>query len=180
MFEDELLKLRFRCGSRDALCRIYQKYQDYLLTLAMALLNNVDSAEDAVHDVFVSFAKSADNFRLRGSLRSYLATCVINRARDEIRKDRRRPAATSQAASLAAHSDGPDQQLIFDEQSHLLATALAALPHEQREVVVLHVRAGMRFREIAKLQACSVNTVQGRYRYGLNKLRSLLDGMVEK
>ena len=85
MIEDELLKLRFKSGSKEALQRIYEKYLNFLLTLAMALLNDAGLAEDVVHDVFVSFAKSAEDFKLRGSLKSYLSTCVCNRARDQIR-----------------------------------------------------------------------------------------------
>jgi len=37
MMEDALLLLRFKCGSKDALCRIYQKYKNTLLKLALAL-----------------------------------------------------------------------------------------------------------------------------------------------
>ena len=85
MIEDELLKWRFKCGSREALSRIYEKYLNSLLTLAMALLNDTGAAEDVVHDVFVSFAKSSESFKLRGSVKSYLGTCVINRARDQMR-----------------------------------------------------------------------------------------------
>ena len=85
MIEDELLKWKFKCGSKDALRRIYEKYLDYLLTLTMALVNDAGAAEDVVHDVFVTFAKSAEQFKLAGSLKSYLATAVCNRARDQIR-----------------------------------------------------------------------------------------------
>ena len=74
MFEDELLKLRFKAGSIDALQRIYQKYRDYLLTLAMAMSNDGATAEDIVHDVFVSLTQSRSKFQLRGNLRAYLAT----------------------------------------------------------------------------------------------------------
>jgi len=38
----------------------------------------------------------------------------------------------------------------------------------------------MKFRDIAKLQQVSINTVQGRYRYGLNRLRSTLNGEAEE
>jgi DNA-directed RNA polymerase specialized sigma24 family protein len=48
------------------------------------------------------------------------------------------------------------------------------LPFEQREVVLLHLRHGMKFREIARHQNVSQSTVQGRYRYGIDKLRSLM------
>jgi RNA polymerase sigma-70 factor (ECF subfamily) len=49
------------------------------------------------------------------------------------------------------------------------------LSHEQREVIVLHIHGRMRFRVIAKSLGISVNTVKGRYRYGINRLRSVLD-----
>ncbi len=54
-FEDKVLIWRFKCGSKDALRLIYEKYEDHLLTLATALLNNVSDAEDVVQDVFVRF-----------------------------------------------------------------------------------------------------------------------------
>ena len=98
MLEDELLKLRFLCGSSSALAQIYRKYADRLLTLAIALLRDVNAAEDVVHDVFVKFAAANGSFRLRGSLRSYLATCVANRARDVLR---RRRSAKSRAEASA-------------------------------------------------------------------------------
>ena len=60
MLEDKLLVLKCRRGSRDAMCRIYEKYKDYLLTLAKGLLSEQAAAEDVVHDVFVSFAESAE------------------------------------------------------------------------------------------------------------------------
>ena len=82
MLEDKLLIRRFKRGSESAFNRIYKKYKNYLLTLATALLYDVSAAEDVVHDVFVSFAKSMEDFELTGSLKRYLAVCVTNRARN--------------------------------------------------------------------------------------------------
>ena len=86
MLEDKILVFRFNRGSKDALRRIYEKYKDDSLGLAVALLNDISLAEDVVHDVFVSFAQSAGTFNLTGSLKSYLSACVANRARDRNRK----------------------------------------------------------------------------------------------
>ncbi len=58
MLEDKLLIWKFKCGSSEALCRIYRKYGDYLLALATALLEDVNTAEDVVHDVFCKFIES--------------------------------------------------------------------------------------------------------------------------
>jgi RNA polymerase sigma-70 factor (ECF subfamily) len=52
--------------------------------------------------------------------------------------------------------------------------ALAALPREQREVIVLKIWNGLTFEAIGRLFDLSPNTVAGRYRYGLNKLRGWL------
>jgi RNA polymerase sigma-70 factor (ECF subfamily) len=179
MIEDEVLKWRFKHGSRDALRRIYEKYRDYLLTLAIALLNDVNAAEDVLHDVFVAFVVSSENFKLRGSLKAYLATCVINRARDYARSNRRHPVGLHEGAFIGLGPNGPAQLVICNEESEQLNSAIAQLPYEQREAVSLHLIAGMKFREIAQLQSVTVNTIKGRYRYGLNKLRSLLNSEVK-
>lgn len=180
MIEDELLKWKFKCGSKEALSRIYEKYLNNLLTLAMALLNDAGAAEDVVHDVFVSFAKSTENFKLRGSLKSYLATCVINRARDRIRTNQRQSTRPVKIDLISSEANKPDQSVIYSEESQRLNHAIAQLPGLQREVIILRLKGEMKFKEIARLQGVSVSTIQGRYRYGLNKLRSILDGEVEK
>ncbi|MHC4890844.1 MAG: sigma factor-like helix-turn-helix DNA-binding protein, partial [Planctomycetota bacterium] len=54
------------------------------------------------------------------------------------------------------------------------------LPYAQRELIILHLQSKMRFRQIAKSKGVSANTIQSRYRYGLNKLRSILDGELRR
>jgi RNA polymerase sigma-70 factor (ECF subfamily) len=176
--EDELLKWRFRCGSREALARIYEKYVHLLLSVALGLLNDPHEAEDVVQDVFVSFARSAGGFGIKGSLKAYLATCVVNRARDQARRARVRLRHLSRPAADAPSGSGADHSLLYSERCERLSRALAELPYEQREVVVLKVKQEMTLKQIAKLQGVSVGTVHGRYRYGMEKLRALLDGEV--
>jgi RNA polymerase sigma-70 factor (ECF subfamily) len=52
--------------------------------------------------------------------------------------------------------------------------ALEQMPYEQREVVLLHVHGAMKFKAISQLQNVSINTVQSRYRYAVEKLRVVL------
>ena len=179
MLEDEKLKWQFKCGSPQALTRIYEKYVDTMLTLAMGLLNDAAEAEDVVQDVFVSFAKSANGFTLRGNLKAYLTTAVVNRVRDRIRRQRCRSTTRNAEAPIASEARGPEEQLIFTEYAGRLSAALDGLPQEQREAVVLRLKTNMKFKDIAKLQGISVNTVLGRYRYALKKLRSSFNDEVE-
>jgi len=180
MLDDEVLKWKFRRGNREALARIYEKYLDSMLTLAAGLLNDVTEAEDVVHDVFVSFARTAPGFHLRGSLSGYLATSVVNRVRDRRRRRCRLAAISDKRIEPVRESASPDETVIFTEQAGRLSRIVGELPQEQREVVLLRLTADMKFRDIAKLQQVSINTVQGRYRYGLDRLRSMLNGEVDE
>ncbi|MHC4212562.1 MAG: RNA polymerase sigma factor [Planctomycetota bacterium] len=175
MIEDKLLVWKLRLGSSDALRRIYQKYKDNLLRLAVALSNDVNLAEDAVHEVFLNVAQSPQKLRVDGNLKAFLATCVANRIRNINKAGRLRVASNlDDAESVPSNLARPQQWIIENEQTQAINNAIAELPPEQREVVVLHLQGEMTFREIMKLQGVSINTVQSRYRYGLDKLRSLL------
>jgi len=180
MIEDRLLIWKFKCGSKDALRRIYEKYSGFLLTLATALLNDVSTAEDVVHDFFVSFAQSPGKLRLNGSFKWYLATCVTNRARDRLRARHLKTTDLDQADSICSDTSEPQSAAVCNEELQQLRVAMERLPYEQREVVLLHTKGTMKFRQIARLQNVSIKTVQSRYRYGLNKLRSLLNSEIEK
>jgi RNA polymerase sigma-70 factor (ECF subfamily) len=178
MLEDKLLILKFNRGNREALRSIYEKYKDDLVTLAAALLIDIASAEDVVHDVFVGFIKSSRKFRMTGSLKCYLATCVANNARNRNKTGRRHQNLETGAAMPNANQ--PDAAAMFSEELSRLSLALGQLPYEQREVLLLHSYSGMKFKAIAQQQDVSINTVQGRYRYALDKLRSMLNGEVDK
>jgi len=181
MLEDKLLIWKFNRGDLVALRGVYEKYKDDLVTLAAALLTDVSSAEDVVHDVFVSFIESSRKFRLTGSLKGYLATCVANNARNRNKAQRRRDGAVpDETSSTGSESRNPEFAALFGEELCRLSEALGQLPYEQREVLILHSYSGMKFRAIAKQQRVSINTVQGRYRYALDKLRSMLNGEVRK
>jgi RNA polymerase sigma factor (sigma-70 family) len=178
MIEDKLLIWRFKRGNPEALCRIYEKYENYLLTLATGLLNRRPDAEDVVHDVFVSFAQSAEKLNFGGNLKGYLSVCVANQARDLIRARKLRSCVDICNISVKGPDAPQENSAMVREELNRLNLSLAQLPDEQRETVVLHLKGDMTFRHIAQIQNVSVNTVQGRYRYGMDKLRSLMNGEV--
>jgi RNA polymerase sigma-70 factor (ECF subfamily) len=82
------------------------------------------------------------------------------------------------AELITSDSQRAECWILRNEELENLNNALAELPYEQREIVILHVHGGMKFKAIAKSQNVSINTVQSRYRYGIEKLRSLLNGEV--
>ena len=177
--EDRLLILRCKRGCNKSLTRIYGKYRQDMLFLAMALLNDAALAEDVVHDVFVNFVEGIPTFRLTGQLKGYLLTCVANRARNSNKTKRPQGLAPGQLEAVDHRSPNPLDRLIGNEQLKNLAAALEQLPFDQRETVVLHLYGGLTLRALARQLGHSANTVKSRYRYGLSKLRRLLNGEIE-
>ena len=178
--EDKLLVFRCKRGSPDALGRIYEKYKTDMLVLAMALLNDTSAAEDVMHDVFVSFVQTIEKFQLTGSLKGYLLTCVANRARNANKTKLRQSIASNPADPVSSGSDEPPRSIICNEELQQLGDAMAQLPYDQREAIMLHFQAGMTFRTIGKSLGISANTVKSRYRYGLDRLRTIFDNEAKK
>ncbi|HWF05383.1 MAG TPA: sigma-70 family RNA polymerase sigma factor [Candidatus Angelobacter sp.] len=143
----------------------YQRHGPALLAYAIGLLGNRASAEDALHQVFLSLLSKADR---PAEATPYLFKAVRNRALNSRRSGAR-------MVSLDDH----DQQWLVKPQGMMEAgieveRALRDLPPEQREVVLMRVWGEMTFDEIAGVLDVSQNTVASRYRYALGKLREIL------
>ncbi len=167
---------RLKQGDTEALREIYLAHKDGLLTLAYSLVHDMNTAEDILHDVFVSFAGAAGGLKLRTNLRRYLTTSVLNRARDGFRRKKVRADRTETNGPTESTSAAPEEAAVLAEETQRLTAALAKLPAEQREVVTLRLNTGLRFKDIARMQETSLPTVQARYRYGIEKLRALVPG----
>jgi RNA polymerase sigma-70 factor, ECF subfamily len=178
MLDDAILIWRLKRGRVDALREIYDKYKAGLLKVAVSLTGDVGVSEDVVQDVFVKLAESGDRIGIQGSLKNYLFTCTVNRIRSLRRHDLCCRKSSLEGDDEVSGRPGPDHWAILNEQMQHLQAAMAQLPSEQREAVALHFEAGLGFRQVARIQGTSVHTSHGRYRYGIEKLRQLLNGEV--
>lgn len=179
MSQDGRILKQLQKGNKDALRQLYEKYSDVMKSVAISLVRDIHSAEDCLHDAFVDFAGSVPSLRIHGNLRSYLISCVANKARDLLRKNAKLSDVDPLQIQPVTDADEPGNQLIADEGARQVFDALAKLPGEQREVFILHVQGDLTFREIAETLGESINTVQSRYRYGMEKLKSLLNSEFE-
>lgn len=161
-------------GDADALREVYHLHKHDLLTVATAILCDLHAAEDCVHDVFAQFAAGVKDVAVDRNLRGYLMRCVANRAKNMIKQRRVRRSERLAQAEERQSSESPTGRLIATERSLQVFQAMVQLPVEQREIITLHLHAEMTFREIALQLGLSINTVQSRYRYGIEKLRTLL------
>ena len=179
--KDKLLIWKLRYGNKDALCGIYDKYRDDLVRIAAGLLNDISTAEDIVQEVFLMLVRSADKYEIRKSLKAYLTTCVANKVRNLNRaKSTQKSVCVDDVEPAVSNIKTPYKCVECDEEFQHLYEALTELPYEQKEAVILRIQGRMKFKEIARLQGTSIKTTLSRYNYGLNKLRSMLNGEVEK
>ena len=123
-------------------------------------------AEDVVQDVFLRLARQR---RQPDNAKAWLFRCVRNAAINVLRSQRRRRRHEQRrAAERASWFVSRGDELIDAEAAQ---AALAELPAEQREVIVLRIWAGLTLREAGEVVGQPVSTVFSRYRAGLAGLR---------
>lgn len=159
-------------GENGAWRQVYLKYKDDLLTVARSLVSDIDIAEDCLQEVFVRLASNGCN--IRSNLKAYLLSSVVNQARTQLRRRNAQSNCQVNMSMLGRDSADPSNALAENDEIEAVTRALEKLPLEQREVVVLHLHGDMKFRRIASMLGVSINTVQSRYRYGMERLRQLL------
>jgi RNA polymerase sigma-70 factor, ECF subfamily len=148
--------------------QLYEAKAALLLLYGRALGLSHNEAEDVLHETFVALLRAP---RPPNQPEHYCLRSFRNRALNYRRTVWRR--LTRELESKRWFERSPAREPA--EQAAL--RALAALPRDQREVIVLKIWHRHTFQEIALLLELSPNTVAGRYRYGLAKLKSCLKGI---
>jgi len=138
-----------------------------MFAILQASLYSRHDAEDVLQAVFVRIARNRRHLAEARSLDAYIYTITRHELAGFLRDRRRRPVHDTWLETAEADNDRTD---LIDQ----MQTALAQLPPAQREIVVLRVYRDKTFREIAESLKLSMNTVASRYRYGMEKLRTLL------
>ncbi|HEX8151428.1 MAG TPA: sigma-70 family RNA polymerase sigma factor [Pyrinomonadaceae bacterium] len=167
-------------GDEAAFARVYDRYAPILLGLMLRILRSRPEAEDVLQEVFLQVWQQARSFDpARGRAFTWLATLARSRAIDRLRAVDSRERAAQRSAedglppAAAAHG-WADEEAIRAERAEAVRAALAELPEEQRQVLVLAYLDGMSQSEIAAAKNQPLGTVKTRTRTGLKKLSDTL------
>lgn len=181
MFADESHLIdRSQKGDLAAFNGLVECYQRQVYNLCLRLLSSTDAAEDATQEAFIAAYRRIDSFR-GGNFRAWLLRIAANASYDELRRQRRRPVASLEAAMAAqgaAQSPSPaagpeDEALRMELHAHLQG-GLATLPADQRLAVILRDVHGLSYEELAEVMRCSVGTVKSRIARGRARMREYL------
>lgn len=134
--------------------KVYTKYRYLMLHVAYKILQNHHDAEDAVHQAFISIIENLDNIFDVDSpkTRSYIVIITERKAIDLLRKIQKRQ-------TLEFNEDISGVEISF-EMDNPIATAIAKLPSEYREVLLMRYHNGFSAKEIAAILSMSDSGVR--------------------
>lgn len=183
----EALIDRARGGDLPSFNSLVSRFQDPVYSLALRMLGSPEAAEDATQEAFIRAWRRIDTFR-GGRFQSWLFTIVANLSRDELRRRGRRPQTSLDAArddpdraSLDPADDGPSPEQVAEtgDLRVLLERALAELPDEWREIVVLSDVQDLAYDEIANITGLPLGTVKSRLSRARGRLRDIIAATAE-
>jgi RNA polymerase sigma factor (sigma-70 family) len=142
-------------GDREAYGRIVAASQNAITAIALAITRDVHASEDIAQEAFIKGWRQLATLNNPDSFLPWLREITRNLARDHLRAQRRRP-ITGQAVELAMTlaadtAPTPAETLLHTEQESAALEAIATLPEDSREVLLLYYREGQRSRQVAQL-----------------------------
>lgn len=189
---DESLMIRFQSGDRAAFTVLVRRHQGPLFNFALRYLRSSPVAEEVVQDAFVRVVQNATEFKHEARFSTWLYTIARNLCIDQTRKRALRRHPSLDEPKKAEEGDGPtlgeqtadskasvERAVVSLEIRERVASAIDALPEEQREVFLMREVSNLPFKEIAEIVGVSENTVKSRMRYALERLQEALSEFEE-
>ena len=172
---DHDLMIAVRAGEIRRLGELFERYHQPLYSFFVRLTNQPSVGEDLVQIVFYRILKYRHTYRDEGKFSAWIYHLARKVAADHFRKHASTPIPTDPAElpELDSGSAHPSDQAATAEDVTLLRRALARLPLEHREVLVLARLQHLNHQEIARLLDCSVGAVKVRAHRALKELRDV-------
>jgi len=153
---------------------LWDRYANDLLAFLKCMLCSIHDAEDVLQMIFVRIVRKRHKLAKARCLDAYVYRIARNEACRCIRRRSRDRAAKAADESWLVVRESHNEPSDLAER---LQAALARLPQTQREVIVMKIYRQKTFLQIARLLDLSQSTVASRYRYGMEKLRFLLENI---
>ena len=177
-------------GHEAALNDLMGRHAEKLFHYLIRALQNEDDAADLAQETFVKVYQNRERFDPGQKFSTWLYTIASNLVRDRYRWRSRHPQVSLDAESeqtessfqenLRGDEPAPDEQLQSGERADIVRKAVAALPEELRQPLILAVYQGLPQAEIAEILKCSVKAVETRIYRARQRLRAALTELAKK
>ncbi len=158
--------------------RLLAPWNDPIFGFLVGQLRHRADAEDAAQEVFMRVVKALPGYEHRGEFRAWIFRIARNQA--ALTATRRQRVTTREAGVESDQlndypaTDTRDEDLAAADRAAELRAAVETLPPSEREVVRLRLDEDLKFQEIADRTGAPLNTVLGRMRNAMRRLRESL------
>ena len=178
---DEELVARSKTGDTESFNQLVRRWERPIYALAYRTLGREEDARDVTQETFLRAFRALSGFKGDAKFSSWLYRIALNLCRDWMRKERRAPLVTvpegvdvEDMAAERGPTESVEDLAARAELGREVARAMAHLPAEQRQAIILKEYHGLTFQEIADLMRCPLSTVKTRVYQGLSTLRKQL------
>ena len=172
---DAQLLTRYADGEEDAFREIVNRYKDGLHAFLRQFIRQQDLVEDVFQETFMQLFNSRESFDMSRPLRPWLFTIAANKAKDALRKQQRKAAATigtiadAQEMSfdevlntLTSDKTAPYDELQKDETAVRVRQIITDLPDNLREILILAYFNKFSYKQMAEILSIPIGTVKSR------------------
>jgi len=159
---DHAVMLEVRDGDVTKLGLLFERYQAALFNFFLRLTGNRQTSEDLVQDVFFRMLKYRHTYQDGSDFTTWMYQIARNVRFDCFRKRKREVMLNEEENERVSPGPGPGEKLEREQELVLLRGALARLPEEKREVLVLSRFQNLKYDQIAKILCSDVGTVKVR------------------
>lgn len=174
-----------KTGDEAAFAEIVNRYRSPITNYIFRFLNDYEEAVDLAQETFVRVYFAVERYHTDYAFSTYIYRIASNLAISEIRKRKRRKLISLTGLFQFADEDErefqppdartlPDEGLLEDEQSRVIARAIEALPEKYRAPIVLRDVEGKSYDEVAQILGLGLGTTKSRINRGRGLLREKL------
>lgn len=153
-------------GKDDAFEELYRRTSTSVYAYALSILKNTFDAQDVMHDTYLNIYRSAGTYNSNGKPMAWIFTIIKNEALKKLNSQ-------NKFAELEEYEAITDESHFENVESNILINeCFKILTDEEREIIIMHVVAGFKHREIADQLHLALSTVLSKYNRAIKKLRA--------
>ena len=172
---DQAVMLTVRNGDVERISVLFHRHHRMLFNFFLRLTGNRSLSEDLVQEVFLRMLKYRQTFQAGSNFTAWMYQVARNAHIDHVRKWKLEVAPDEEPAWDDVAATAPDQHesLEHNQEIGLLRRALARLPVEKREVLVLSRFQNLKYEEIAQIMNCEIGTIKVRVFRAIRELSEI-------
>ena len=178
---DELLLRRAQSGDPEAFGQLMEPLEQLVWRVCWHYTGNREAAEDCGQEAMIRIWRSLESYRGECALESWVYRIAANCCMDWLRKKKRDRSVSmeplrEQGFDPADETPGTEEQVIRKDERRRLREAIALLPDDQREALILTQLEKIPYEEVAQALGVSEGTVKSRVNRAKARLKEILAG----